>query len=103
MPHVRHFDNDNERGHLRQMKRFLSLLLFATLLGGTCHNPNNIASDTCTLGSTMCRGDRPYACADGYWRPVGDSMCAPLGGMCCMTHSHVHACVNQSRCSGEAK
>lgn len=84
------------------MNRILKTVLALTLLGAACHNKNNIAA-SCTLGATMCQGDRPYVCADGYWRPVGDTQCAPVGGVCCMTASHVHACVRQTSCVGEGQ
>lgn len=56
----------------------------------------------CAPNATSCMNDRPYVCSGtARWTPVGDTACASVGAVCCMTAEAVHACVPQSACTGE--
>lgn len=80
------------------MKKLLPLILYAALTAGTCQRPGNVPDVTCQDGSSLCMNDRPYVCAGGVWRTVGDSTCSPLGAVCCFTRAAVHACVAPTSC-----
>jgi hypothetical protein len=79
--------------------RFLiPVLFFALFTGGTCHYDQNQVDPGCRATTTSCRWGRPYVCADGQWRPVGDLACTAT---CCMTRMGVHGCVAASSCVPE--
>ena len=80
------------------MTKPVTLVLFLALTAGTCHNPNNIVDTSCVANTTVCRNERPYVCAGGQWRPVGDTTCTAVGAVCCSTALNVHACVRPSSC-----
>lgn len=83
------------------MKKLLPLFLYLGLTAGTCQRPGNIVDDSCVANSTVCRNGRPYVCAEGVWRTVGDTSCVGAGGVCCMTRAGVHACVAPTSCVAE--
>ena len=85
------------------MINFVKLSLLAVLASGSCRQQGVIYPSTaCTNNATVCTNDRPYVCGGGVWRPVGDSTCSSVGGVCCLdSASQVHACVAQNRCGGQ--
>jgi hypothetical protein len=83
------------------MRNLLILFMFA-LIGCPCKQTGvEYPSTPCANGASSCINNRPYACGDGVWRPVGTvSSCAEVGGVCCVDReSGVHACVAQDHCA----
>lgn len=80
-----------------------ALLLISLLLVASCKCQQSGVLrpiQPCVTGTTTCLAGRPYACGDGAWRPVGDTACASIGGVCCLDAvSQVHACVASDRCA----
>lgn len=72
--------------------------MIAVALSGICRPQDVIHDPECTTAATECRGGRPYVCGGGDWHPIGESVCADLGAVCCYTASHVYACVRSSTC-----
>jgi len=81
------------------MKQALASLVLALCMSGCPHLP---APSGCAPRSSMCQDDRPFVCSGTQrWTPVGDTTCAEVGGVCCMTADGIHACVPQTACTGE--
>lgn len=81
------------------MKRILTALLASAFLSGCPQLP---PVSGCTPRTSSCRDDRPYICSGTQrWTAVGDTTCASVGAVCCMTADAVHACALQSACTGE--
>lgn len=81
------------------MKNILVALLAITVLTSCPQLP---APSGCEPRASSCQNDRPYVCSGTQrWTAVGDTTCAAVDAVCCMTRAGTHACVPQSACIGE--
>ena len=78
-----------------------SIAFAAVVAMSTCRQSGTVQPPGgCQQGATECREDRPYACGNNVWRPIGDGVCSSYGEnvTCCRSQSGVAACLPSSAC-----